>query len=54
MRPGKLNYADYLTKHHLAKHHKNVRQEFLTPHIVIEMLRMEQKQKQTKYAAAAA
>jgi hypothetical protein len=47
-RPDKLNYADYWTKHHLAKHHKNARQEFLTSHIVIKMLRMEQKQKQTK------
>jgi hypothetical protein len=41
-RPGKLNYADYWTKHHSAKHHKNVRREFLTPPIVIEMLRLEQ------------
>ncbi len=23
-RPGKLNYADYWTKHHQAKHHQNV------------------------------
>ena len=48
-RPGKLNYADYWTKHHAAKHHKNIRSEYLTPHIVVEMLRMKQKQ-----AAAAA
>ena len=41
-RPGRLNYADYWTKHHPAKHHKNVRKEFLTPHVVLEMLRMEQ------------
>ena len=40
-RPGKLNYADYWTKHHQAKHHQNVRREFLTPHIVVEMLRQE-------------
>jgi len=40
-RPGKLNYADYWTKHHAAKHHKNVRKEFLTPNIVLEMLRQE-------------
>ena len=39
-RPGKLNHADYWTKHHSATHHVNVRKEFLTPHIVIEMLRM--------------
>ena len=32
-RPGRLNYADYWTKYHPAKHHKNVRKEFLTPHI---------------------
>ena len=51
-RPGKLNYADYWTKHHLAKHRKSVRQKIITPHIVIEMLQMEQKQ--NKYAAAAA
>ena len=24
-RPGKLNYADYWTKHHAAKHHHNIR-----------------------------
>ena len=40
-RPGKLNYADYWMKHHPAKHHQNTRREFLTPHIVLEMLRME-------------
>ena len=43
-RPGKLNYADYWTKHHPAKHHQNVRREFLTPYIVVEMLRQEQNQ----------
>ena len=41
-RPGKLNYADYWTKHHPAKHHQNIRNEFLTPQIVLEMLRQEQ------------
>ncbi len=41
-RPGKLNYADYWTKHHPAKHHQNIRSEFLTPQIVLEMLRQEQ------------
>jgi len=41
-RPGKLNYADYWTKHHPAKHHQNIRKEFLTPQIVVEMLRQEQ------------
>ena len=48
-RPGKLNYADYWTKHHPAKHHQNVRKEFLTSHTVLEMLRIEKTQ-----AAAAA
>jgi len=38
---GKSNYADYWTKHHLVKHHQNIRREFLTPHIVIEMLQQE-------------
>ena len=27
-RPGKLNYADYWTKHHPAKHHENTRKDF--------------------------
>jgi len=49
-RPGKLKYADYWTKHYAAAHHRNVRTEFLTPHIVLEMLRMEQ----SRVAAAAA
>jgi hypothetical protein len=40
--PGKLNYADYWTKHHAAPHHQNMRKEFLTPHIILEMLRIEQ------------
>ena len=44
-RLGKLNYADYLTKHH-----QNVRREFLTPHTVVEMLRQEN----ANHAAAAA
>jgi hypothetical protein len=51
-RPGKMNYADYWTKHHPEAHHRNIRKEFLTPHIVIEMLRIEQQQK--KYASNAA
>jgi hypothetical protein len=49
-RPGKMNFADYWTKHHPAPHHQNMRREFLTPHIILEMLRIE---KQT-YAARAA
>ena len=51
-RPGKLNYADYWTKHHAALHHKNVRKEFLTPHIVVEMLRIEQSRIHAAAAAA--
>ena len=47
-RPGKQNYADYWTKHHPTAHHQNTRKEFLTPLIVLEMLRQEQ------HAAAAA
>ena len=47
-RPGKSNYADYWTKHHFTKHHQDTRKEFLTPCIVLEMLRIEQ------HAAAAA
>ncbi len=39
-RPGKLNYADYWTKHHSATHHKNMRKEFLTPLTVLEILRL--------------
>ena len=30
-RPGTLNFADYMTKHHAPAHHRNVRDEFLTP-----------------------
>jgi hypothetical protein len=52
-RPGKLNYADYWTKHHAATHHQNVRKEFLTPHIVLEMLRIEQSNQPPEAAAAA-
>ena len=39
-RPGKLNYADYWTKHHSGTHHQNMQKEFLTPNTVIEMLRI--------------
>jgi hypothetical protein len=52
-RPGRLNYADYWTKHHPAAHHRNVRKEFLTPLIVIEMLRLEQTKANIRAAAAA-
>merc|ERR1711966_627542 len=49
-RPGKMNYADYWTKHHTATYHKGVRKEFLTLHRVVGMLRVEQ----NTVAAAAA
>eukprot|EP00804_Cyclotella_cryptica_P017382 CCRYP_020242-RA/>CCRYP_020242-RA protein AED:0.46 eAED:0.46 QI:0/-1/0/1/-1/0/1/0/117 len=39
-RPGKLNYADYWTKHHPAAHHQNIRQEFITPQLVVAMLHL--------------
>ena len=48
-RPGKLNYANYWMKHHPATHHKNTHREFLTPYIVLEILRQ---QKATAAAAA--
>ena len=35
-------FADYWTKHHAAKHHQNIRKEFITPQIVLEMLRQRQ------------
>ena len=41
-RPGKTNYANYWTKHHSAAHHVNMRKEFLTPYIVLEMLRLKE------------
>ena len=41
--PGKLNYADYWTKHHSGTHHQNMRNDFLTPDTVIEMIRIEQR-----------
>ncbi len=40
--PRKLNYANYWTKHHPETHNCNMQKEFLTPHIVLKMLRMEQ------------
>ena len=50
-RPGKLNYADSWTKHHPAAHHQHIRQEFVTPQLVVAMLRLSQR---TKTAASAA
>ena len=51
--PGKYNYADYWTKHHLAKHHQQVRREFINPMIVPEML-CQDLQQNNRLAAAAA
>jgi hypothetical protein len=48
--PGKLNYTNYWTKHHPETHHCNKRKDFLTPHIVLKMLWMEQQ----SYAACKA
>ena len=40
-RAGKLNLADYWTKHHLALHHKNVRNKFLTKKRVLDELKQQ-------------
>jgi hypothetical protein len=48
--PGKLNYAGYWTKDHPETHYPNTQKEFLMPHMVLEMLQMEQQ----SYAACAA
>jgi hypothetical protein len=48
--PGKLNYANYWTKHHAVPHHQNMRKEFLMPHIILEMLRIEQQTYATRAA----
>ena len=37
-RSGKLNYADYFTKHHPAAHHINICKEFLTSQWVLKDL----------------
>ncbi len=50
-RPGKCNYADYWTKHHPAKHHQNIRREFITPYLVLEMLRLQQLNQKAATAA---
>ncbi|EJK60923.1 hypothetical protein THAOC_18659, partial [Thalassiosira oceanica] len=44
-RPGKLNYADYWTKHHPATHHNNVRRNYLTPLVALEMFRQEERRR---------
>jgi hypothetical protein len=39
-RPGKTNLADYWTKHHPTKHHISIQGQYLTPLIVVEVLRL--------------
>ena len=39
-------------KLHPSKHHRNTRKEFLTPYIVLEMLRIEQQNATTKATQA--
>ena len=51
--PGKLNYADYWTKHHPASHHHAICQKFLTPLIILEMLRMDHINADRRAASAA-
>jgi hypothetical protein len=41
-RPGKTNHADYWTKHNLPSHHVNMRKEFLTPAIILEMIQLKE------------
>ncbi len=37
-RPGRMNYADYWTKHHPAAHHRNIRPEILSsPSVITEL-----------------
>ena len=38
-RAGPTNKGDYVTKHHAALHHKNVRADYLTPNNRLEKLR---------------
>eukprot|EP00804_Cyclotella_cryptica_P000402 CCRYP_008713-RB/>CCRYP_008713-RB protein AED:0.46 eAED:0.46 QI:0/-1/0/1/-1/0/1/0/71 len=51
--PGKTNLADYWTKHHPAKHHLHIRREFLTPHIILEMLHLDIQQSHRHVTTAA-
>jgi hypothetical protein len=49
-RLGKMNYANYWVKHNPESHHRNMRKEFLTPIIVLEMLQIEQQQQAARAA----
>jgi hypothetical protein len=46
-----MNYADYWKKHHPELHYRSMSKEFLTPIIVLEMLRIEQQQQKAARAA---
>ena len=47
-RPGRMNYADYWTKHHPAAHHRNMRPEFLSPPSVITELNQRKQEVSTR------
>lgn len=51
LHPRKLNYTNYWTKHHLAKHHQHICHKFFTPHIVLEMFHLDQQHLQQQAAA---
>ena len=53
-RSGKLNYADYFTKHHPPAHHRNVRKEFVTPQHVLQALIRERSMLNAEQAVEAA
>ena len=48
----KIKLCRLLEKHHPAKHHQNTQKEFLMPHIVLEMLRIEQQNSTAKATQA--
>ena len=46
-RAGKLNLADYWTKHHPALHHKGIRNRFLTEKRVLDELKQRLENKES-------
>ena len=46
-RAGKLNLADYWTKHHPAMHHKGIRNRFLTKKRVLDELKQQLENKES-------
>jgi hypothetical protein len=50
--PGKMNLADYFTKHHPPAHHINVRAEFLTKVKDLAEAKCMKNQEQTKNSAS--